>query len=114
MVQTVALSSAGCQLKVHRLIWFTQTLVVDAANFSESTNFRGSTTGLHMIERFTRVAPDVLKYEVTFEDPTTWTRPGTAENLWRKSQGEICEYACHEANYGMLGILRGARAQEKN
>ncbi len=94
--------------------WEGETLVVDTTNFSDQTNFRGSTTGLHMIERITRVAADVLKYEVTFDDPTTWTRPWSAENLWNKSQGEIYEYACHEGNYGMLGILRGARWEEKN
>ena len=93
--------------------WEGDTLVVDTTNFSDSTNFRGSTTGLHMVERFTRVAPDVLKYEVTFEDATTWTRKWTAENLWKSSQGQIYEYACHEGNYGMVGILRGARAEEK-
>ena len=90
-----------------------ETLVIDTTNFSDRTNFRGSTTGLHMIERITRVAPDALKYEVTFEDPSTWTRAWTAENVWSRSQGEIYEYACHEANYGIVGILKGARAEEK-
>jgi hypothetical protein len=93
--------------------WEGDTLVVNTKNFSDRTNFRGSTSGLHMIERFTRVAPDTLTYEVTFADPSTWTRPWTAENLWMKSRGQIYEYACHEGNYGMTGILSGARAQEK-
>ena len=93
--------------------WEGDTLVVDTTNFSDQTNYRGSTTGLRMVERFTRVAADVLKYEVTFDDATTWTRSWTAENLWKGSRGAIYEYACHEGNYGMVGILRGARAEEK-
>jgi hypothetical protein len=93
--------------------WDGETLVVDTTNFGEATNFRGSTSGLHMIERFTRVGEHGLKYEVTFDDPSTWTRPWTVENLWVTSQGAIYEYACHEGNYGIVGILRGARAEEK-
>jgi len=88
------------------------TLVIDTTNFSDRTSFRGSTTGLHMVERLTR-AGDALRYEVTFDDPTTWTRQWSAENVWPKSQGEIYEYACHEANYGIVGILKGARADEQ-
>ncbi len=93
--------------------WEGNTLVVDVTNFSDKTNFRGSTDGLHMVERFTRVDADTLTYEVTFDDPATWTRPWTATVLWKKSRGQIFEYACHEGNYGMAGILRGARAEEK-
>ena len=65
------------------------------------------------IERFTRLDPDTINYEVTFEDPTTWTKPWTAAIPWRKSQGRIFEYACHEGNYGMTGILNGGREEEK-
>ena len=93
--------------------WEGKTLVVDTTNFGDMTNFRGSTTGLHMVERFTRVDADTLNYEVTFDDPTTWTRPWTAAIPWKKSQGQIYEYACHEGNYGMTGILSGGRAEEK-
>jgi hypothetical protein len=93
--------------------WDGNTLVVDTTNFSEKTNFRGSTSGLHMIERFTRVGPRALKYQVTFEDPTTWTRPWTVENIWMTSGGRIYEYECHEGNHGMTGILAGAREEEK-
>ena len=88
--------------------WDGNTLVVDVTNFSDKTNFRGSTAGLHMVERFTRVDPDTLNYEVTFDDPSTWTKPWTAAVLWKKSRGQMYEYACHEGNYGMKGILRGA------
>jgi hypothetical protein len=93
--------------------WEGDTLVVDTANFSDRTNFGGSTTGLHMIERFTRVDVDTLLYEVTFEDPTTWTRPWTAELPMPQTQGAIYEYACHEGNYGMTGILSGGRAEQR-
>ena len=93
--------------------WEGNTLVVDTTNFGDKTNFRGSTTGFHMIEHFTRVAPDTLNYEVTFDDPPTWTRPWTAAIPWTKSQGQIYEYACHEGNYGIVGILSGGRAEEK-
>jgi hypothetical protein len=88
--------------------WEGNTLVVDVTNFSDKTNFRGSTAGLHMVERFTRVDPDTLSYEVTFDDPSTWTKPWTAAVLWKRSRGQMYEYACHEGNYGMKGILRGA------
>ena len=93
--------------------WEGDTLVVETTNFSDKTNFRGSTSGLRMTERFRRVDADTLEYEVTFEDPTTWTRPWTASTRWSASQGRIYEYACHEGNYGMVGILNGARVQER-
>jgi hypothetical protein len=94
--------------------WDGDTLVVDTTNFSDKTNFRGATSGLHMIERLTRLGPSALRYQVTFDDPTTWTRPWTAENVWRTSKGRIYEYECHEGNYGLAGILAGAREEEKN
>jgi hypothetical protein len=93
--------------------WEGDTLVIDTTNFSDRTNFRGSTTGLHMIERFTRIGPTALRYQVTFDDATTWTRPWTVETVWRISRGQVYEYACHEGNYGLPGILAGARAEEK-
>ena len=93
--------------------WEGNTLVVETTNFSDKTNFQGSTDGLQMIERFNRVDADALDYEVTFKDPTTWTKPWTAEMRLPKSQGQIYEYACHEGNYGLRGILAGARMEEK-
>ena len=93
--------------------WEGTTLVVDTTNFSEKTNFRGSTTGLHLIERLTRVDADTLNYEVTVEDPTTFTRPWTIAFPMTRSPEPIYEYACHEGNEGMVGILSGHRADEK-
>jgi hypothetical protein len=64
------------------------------------------------VERFTRVNADTLRYAVTFEDPTTWTQPWTATLLMPRTAGPIFEYACHEGNYGMTGILEIVRAEE--
>jgi len=65
-----------------------------------------------MIERFTRIDADTLNYEVTFDDPTTWTKPWKVVIPWRKSRGQIYEYACNEGNYGMIGILGGGREED--
>ena len=92
--------------------WEGDTLVVDTTNFSEKTNFRGATDGLHMIERFTRVDQDTLQYDITFDDPTTWTQTWTVSRPLQKAEGPIYEYACHEGNYSLAGILAGGRAQE--
>jgi hypothetical protein len=93
--------------------WEGNTLVVDTTNFSDQTNFRWAGKNMHLIERFTRVAPDAILYEFTVDDPTTFTKPWTAALLMNKAEGPIYEFACHEGNYGMTGILSGARAQEK-
>jgi hypothetical protein len=87
--------------------------VVDTTNFTDKTRFRGSADKLHLTERFTRVDPDTIVYEFTVDDPTTYTKPWTAQIPMKKSQGPIFEYACHEGNYAMAGMLAGARAQEK-
>jgi hypothetical protein len=94
--------------------WEGQTLVVDTINFTDKTIFRGSTSSLHLVERFTRVRDDTIDYQFTADDPATWTRPWTASVPMMKSAGPIYEYACHDGNYkSMQGILLGARAQEK-
>ena len=66
-----------------------------------------------MVERFTRVDPATLVYRYTVDDPETWTRPWTAELIMKKSSQLIYEYACHEGNHAIVGVLRGARADEK-
>ena len=93
--------------------WDGDTLVVETTNFTDKTNYRGSTDQLRLVERFTRTAQDILTYRVTVHDPSTFTQPWTIELPVRRSDGEIYEYACHEANYGLEGILRGHRAQER-
>jgi hypothetical protein len=94
--------------------WEGRTLVVDTTNFSAKSNFMGSTENLHLVERFTRVAPDTINYEITLNDSTTWTRPWSAMIRLRQTQDKIYEYACHEGNYDvMYGMLAWARAEEK-
>nr|ADI23848.1 hypothetical protein [uncultured gamma proteobacterium HF4000_48E10] len=93
--------------------WDGETLVVDTTHFTDKTNFRGSTDTLHLVERFTRVDADTLRYEATIEDATTFTTPWTIVVPMAKSEGRMFEYACHERNYGMEGILAGARADEQ-
>jgi hypothetical protein len=92
--------------------WEGDTLVVDTTNFTDKTRFRGSTDKLHVVEYFTRVDANTLKYRFTIEDPDTWDRPWTGEYTWPITQDHLYEYACHEANYAMGNILRGARQRE--
>jgi hypothetical protein len=93
--------------------WENTTLVVDTTNFTDKTKFRGADENLHLIERFTRTAPDILLYEFTVDDPTAFTKPWRAQIPMIASQGPLFEYACHEGNYGLAGVLGGARADEK-
>jgi len=92
--------------------WEGDTLVVDTTNFSEKTRFRGSSASLHVVERFTRVDAKNLLYRFTIEDSETWTRPWTGEYTWPITSELLYEYACHEGNYAMGNILRGARLKE--
>ena len=93
--------------------WEGDVLVVDTTNFSDRTNVRGSDENLHLIERFARLDANTLMYQFTVDDPTAFTRPWTAAIPLTRSEDRIYEYACHEGNYAMGGMLRGARAQEK-
>jgi hypothetical protein len=92
--------------------WEGDTLVVETANFSDRTSVLGSTKALRLTERFTRVDADILHYEFTVDDPTTFSSAWTAQVRMVRSGGPIFEYACHEGNIGLLGILAGARFQE--
>ena len=93
--------------------WEGDTLVIETTNFSSTANFRGSSDGLHLVERLTRVGPRTLEYEVTITDPTVWTRPWTVSIPLMRSDEPMFEYACHEGNIGMDGILAGHRAEER-
>ena len=93
--------------------WEGDTLVVDTTNFTGKTNFKGTDENLHLTERFTRIRPDVLMYQFTVDDPTAFTRPWSAQAPMVASPGPLYEYACHEGNYGLAGVLAGARAEEK-
>jgi len=92
--------------------WEGSSLVVETTNFSPKSNFMGASENLRLVERFTRVARDVINYEVTLTDPTTWTKPWTVMIRLKRTPHELYEFACHEGNYSMPGMLTGARAEE--
>jgi len=93
--------------------WEGDTLVVDTTNFTDKTAFRGASEKMHLVERFTRVDPETLLYSFTVDDPSAFAKPWTAEITSVRGDGRIFEYACHEGNYGMEGLLKGARADDK-
>jgi len=95
--------------------WEGDTLVVDVTNFpARIINYRGAGPALRLTEKFRRISPDTVRYEVTVADPTTFSRPWTAAvHLRHSDQPDVFEYACHEGNYAMRNILSGARAAEK-
>jgi hypothetical protein len=92
--------------------WEGGTLVVDTTNFSKERAFRGSSSNMHLVERFTRVDKDTLRYEFTVDDPETWTKKWSASIPMTLSNELMFEYACHEANYALEGVLKGARYQD--
>jgi hypothetical protein len=89
------------------------TLVVETTNFHEQQNFQGASENRKVIERFTRIAPNKILYRFTVEDPSSFAQPLVGELAMNASQGHIYEYACHEGNYAMPGILAGAREEER-
>ena len=91
--------------------WDGNTLVVDSTNFSDLNPFPGA-QNLHVVERLTRVSTDTIHYEFTVEDPGMWTKPWSGELFITKIDGQVYEYACHEANYPLANTLRGARVAE--
>ena len=93
--------------------WEGDTLVVDTINFRRETSLPGSTAGTHVVERFTRVDPQTIRYEFTVTDPAAYTRPWTVVMPLRAVDELLYEYACHEGNYGLRGILSGVRAKER-
>jgi len=93
--------------------WEGDTLVVDTTNFSPSSDFMGSHENLQLTERFTRVSKDILNYEFTVNDPTTWTKPWTAMIPLARKDEMIFEYACHEGNEAIPDMLRGHRMEER-
>jgi hypothetical protein len=98
--------------------WEGDTLVVESRNFHPKGNPMGgysvySDENLHLIERFRRTADDTIEYTFTVDNPTMWTRPWTATINWKRSRGQLFEYACHEGNYSLRGMLSAARAEER-
>ena len=93
--------------------WEGDTLVVETNNFTDKTRWRGSSENMTLVERLTRQDDDTLVYTFTVTDPDTWVQPWTAEIPMRRGEEPLYEYACHEGNYSMEGILAGARADER-
>ena len=100
-----------------RARWEGRTLVIDVANFSATTDYRGSREHLHLVERWTRLDADTLEYVVTIDDPTTWTRPWTAKQEMRRQDEQAnriyFEPRCHEGNHGLAGMHINSRAEER-
>jgi hypothetical protein len=95
--------------------WEGQTLVVDTTNFSTRSNFMNSSDHLHLVERLTRVSVDRLDYQITIDDPTTWTKPWTVVIRLKRSGERLFEYACHEGNYEILrDMFAAARVRDKS
>ena len=92
--------------------WEGNTLVVETQGFTPKINVLNASGNLRLVERFTRVAADTLQYDATLSDPATWTRPWTARILFKRTDEPLLEYACHEGNLGLFGILSGARKQD--
>jgi hypothetical protein len=119
-VRVIRMNAEHAPKTVHKWLgdsvgrWEGDTLVVDTTNFSDKTRFRGSSENLHVVERFTRTGPQTLRYQFTIDDPTTWTKAWTAEYTWPATDKFIYEYACHEGNYALGNILRGARQKERD
>jgi hypothetical protein len=93
--------------------WDDDTMVVETTNIPQVQNYRGSWKNLKVTERFTRVGKDRVLYQYTLDDPTTWAKPWGGEYEFSPLHGVIYEYACHEGNYALPGMLAGARNQEK-
>jgi hypothetical protein len=93
--------------------WEGDTLVIETTGFTDKESFRGATSGAKVIERLTRTGPDSMLYQFTVEDPTAFTQAFAGDIAFHRTDEPIYEYACHEGNYALPGILAGAREQEK-
>jgi hypothetical protein len=93
--------------------WEKDTLVVETTNFNGKNPFEGSSENLRVVERFTRVADDMIQYRFTIEDESVWARPWSGELPLMRTRGPIFEHACHEGNFGLYNTLVGARLEEK-
>jgi hypothetical protein len=91
-----------------------ESLIVETTNFTSKEGFRGATEDRKVTERFTRVGPETINYRVTIEDPASLTQPWSAEYPFYLTDERIYEYACHEGNYALPGILAGARQEEQS
>ena len=92
--------------------WEGDTMVIETTNYSEKTAWRGASENMKVTERLTMIDKDNIRYQFTVEDPATWSRPWSGEYTMQRIDGPLFEYACHEGNYGIATILRGARQAE--
>jgi hypothetical protein len=90
-----------------------ETLVVETTHIPKAQAYQGAWENLKVTERFTRVGGERLHYRFTVEDPTVWEKPWGGEYELHPLKGQVFEYACHEGNYALPGILGGAREEEK-
>jgi len=97
--------------------WEGNTLVVETTNFNNkapATNFQGSTDALQVVERFTRVGPNTIRYQYTISDPNTWTQPWSVDTMMpRVDPSMLYEFACHEQNYGLINVVTGTQIRER-
>lgn len=93
--------------------WEGNTLVIESTNFHAEREWRGSRSGLHLVERLTLVDPKTIEYKFTVTDPTTWTKPWTAEVPWPRIEPPLYEFACHEQNYGVMNVVKGAQIRAR-
>ena len=93
--------------------WEGDTLVVEGTNFAPQASYQGASGNLRLVERFTRISEDTLRQEITLDDPTTWAQPWTLVLRLKSTEEPLYEYACHEGNHSMEGILAGHRAEER-
>jgi hypothetical protein len=93
--------------------WEGDTLVVETTNMRPEQGLRGASPNQKVIERFTRIGPNKISYRFTIEDPGVYAAPVSGEVAMNTTKGQVYEYACHEGNYALTGMLAGARAEEK-
>ena len=92
--------------------WEGDTLVVETTNFRTRSPLSGADENLQVVEHFTAQENGNILYDFTVTDPTAWSAPWSGQFIWKRSAEQVYEYACHEANYAMGNILRGARLLE--
>ena len=93
--------------------WEGDTLVVETTNMRPEQGLRGGSPNQKVTERFTRIGPNKISYKFTVEDPGVYAAPFSGEVAMNTTKGQVYEYACHEGNYALTGMLAGARAEEK-
>jgi hypothetical protein len=93
--------------------WEGDTLVIETTNFHPQREWRGSAANMHLVERLRLVDAKTIEYTFTITDPTTWVRPWTAEVPWPRIEPGMYEFACHEQNYGVINVVRGAQIRAR-